>query len=165
MEIDGGRLAALERRLDGARLWGVEIDLRYRVAGVTFEVDPDRHPLGTMFAHDPRLQVLLFPVGRLTGSLRPAAASAPVPVAVERLVELVESFDGPRISAPLFDGPAPDLGSTPSFSGSTSARDGWAHRFTVRLSDADGRSLILELTFDAVRVRTAAGEEVAPGSW
>lgn len=165
MPIDPGRLAALDRRLDAGRLWGVEVDLRYRVAAVTVEVEPDRHPLGTLFAHDPRLQLLLYPVGRLAGSLREVAGGAPVPVPVDSLVGLVESFEGPRVAAPLFDGPAADLGSTPSFSGSSSAGDGWTHRLTLHVEEPAGRSLVLELTFDEARVRTAAGEEVPPDAW
>ncbi|MFN2556652.1 MAG: hypothetical protein ABR592_07225 [Nitriliruptorales bacterium] len=163
MVVEGRQFEALERRLDGARLWGLELDLRYRVAAATFETRPDRHPLGS--AEDSRLQLLLYPVGRVVGALHERADEPPRPFPIERLVEVVSSFAGPTVTAPLFDAPEPDLGPTPSFAGTSSARDGWAHRFTVVLHGPQGRLLVITLTFDDMRVRTPAGEEVPPEVW
>ncbi|MDQ4130462.1 MAG: hypothetical protein M3133_05655, partial [Actinomycetota bacterium] len=100
MPAEDSLLEALERRLDGTRLWGLELDLRYRVAAATFETSPDRPPLGPV--EDSRLQLLLFPVGRVAAALHESADEPPRRFPIESLVEIVSSFEGPSVTAPLF---------------------------------------------------------------
>lgn len=166
MAVARGLLEALEHRLDGARLWGLELDVRYRVAAATFETSPDRYPLGPRVPdEDSRLQLLLFPVGRVAGALLERAGEAPRRFRIEQLLEVVSSFEGATVAAPLFDLPEPDLGGGFSFTGTSSARDGWAHRLTVALRDPQRRLLVVTMTFDDVRLLTPDGQEVPPEVW
>lgn len=161
--VDTARLRALERALDGAALWGLEIDLRYRVLGATFEVPPPVHPDSEV--GDPRLQILLFPVGEVKASLRREDREGSVHVETftpDQLVDVVDSFGGAPVSAPLFNQPDPS-GSWPpelSLQGSTVAADGFSHSLTVQLEGEGGRRFGLRATFDAVRVHDARGGEV-----
>ncbi len=166
MTVDRRLLEALEQRLDGAHLWGLELDLRYRVAAATFETTPDRYPLNRQaLGEDSRLQLLLFPVGRVAGALHEMDGETPRRFRIEQLLEVVASFEGATVTAPLFDRPEPDLGGRFSFTGASSAPDGWAHRFTVTLRDPQRRLLVVTVTFDDVRLRTPQGQEVPSERW
>ncbi len=112
MPVEGSLLEALERRLDGARLWGLELDLRYRVAAATFEKRPDGPPLRPV--EDSRLQLLLFPVGRVSGALHESADEPPRRFPIERLVEVVSSFEGPTVTAPCSTRPSLTLAPHPA---------------------------------------------------
>lgn len=159
---DADSLRTLEARLDGAALWGLEIDLRYRVLGATFELQ-DGHPVGDR--SDPRLQVLLFPVGEVKASLRRHDLEGRVHVekfTSDQLVDVVDSFGGAEVSAPLFDQPDPSESWPPELSleGRTIAPDGFAHSLTVALEGEGGRRFGLRVTFDGVRVNDADGNEI-----
>jgi hypothetical protein len=158
----GGRveLGALEAVLDGAALWGLELDPKFRVLAATFEPTPERYPWGA--TDDRRIQVLCFPVSTILGSFR-----RELPTETEllsfteaQLVDVVAAFDGATVTAPLFAQPEPRPGSWgPRFSleGRSSAPDGVTTTLTIALRHED---LVLQLfaRFDEVRVQDPAGQ-------
>lgn len=166
MAVSADELGALDQALDGARLWGVELDTDYRVLAATFEPDADRHPREEV--EDPRLQVLLFPVAEIAASLRRHEQTGEVRVEtfeVDQLVDVVDSFDGARVDAPVLAAgerrlPTGPQGPELSLEGRSNAGDGLEHTFSVHLEGAGGRRLDLEATFDDVRVQDAAGQEL-----
>lgn len=161
--VDGDRLRALEQALDGAALLGIEVDLRYRVLAATFEPQPGNHPDGEV--DDCRLQVLLFPVGEIKASLRRRDRAGAVHVETftpDQLVDVIDSFGGATVDAPLFDQPDPSDAwpAELSLQGSTVAPDGTAHTLTVQLDGEGGRQFGLHATFDDARVHDATGDEI-----
>lgn len=160
---EDGLLAALEQALDGAALWGLELDPRFRVLAATFEPTPDRHPLGAV--EDPRLQALFFPVGEVKASLRRHLREGGVRVdtfTTDQLVDVVDSFGGASVTAPLFDQPDPSGEWPPELSlhGRSVAPDGYRRSLTLRLEGEGGRRFGFHATFDSVRVNDADGNEI-----
>lgn len=152
-------LRALDKGLDGACLWGLELDTRYRVLAGTVEPKAARHPYGD--APDRRLQLLLFPCSVIRARL---VRENDGPQAIERfevgqLVDVVEALEGATISGPMFDRSEPDWGSEVSLRGESSAPDGRAHNIRIRM-EHDHRILDLYATFDDVQVLTPEGEDV-----
>ncbi|MBW3662968.1 MAG: hypothetical protein KY469_07705 [Actinobacteria bacterium] len=165
MPSSAAALDRLDAVLEGARLWGVELDPAYRVAAVTVEVAPERHPTAGEGRGDDRLQLLLHPVADVHASLRRSTPEGQVveTFGVEQLAAIVDRFDGPVLSGPLFDLPEPGPGAWgPQFSleGRSKALDGRAHAVTFHVDDGRGRVFDLRLTFDDVVVRDAAGDEI-----
>lgn len=156
-------LAALESVMDGAALWGLELDPRFRVLAATLEPTVERYPWGE--TDDRRVQMLCFPVSTILGSLR-----RDLPTETEllsfteaQLVEVVAAFDGASVAAPLFGQPEPRPGSWgPRFSleGRSSAPDGTSRTLTIALAHQD-LTLHLFARFDEVELKAADGTELA----
>jgi hypothetical protein len=155
-ELDG-----LERALEGAAVWGLELDPRFRVLAATFEPAPDRHPWGDL--EDRRLQVLCFPVSTILASLRQRVDGK---VVVRRftdaqLVEVVAALAGAHADAPLFGRPEPRPGEwSPEWSleGRSTAPDGTRRTLTVQLR-ADDLELDVFARFDDVELKGPDGGE------
>lgn len=155
-------IPALDTMLDGARLWGLEIEIRFRVLAVTVEPEASRHP--EEVAADPRLQVLLHPVGRIAASLVRRTEDHLV---IERFDEgtldrVVDRLGGPRLAGPVVDGPeprpqqwAPEL----SMEGASTVGDGTAHHAFFDVVGGE-RRLRLAAWFDEVEVRRPDGSPV-----
>jgi hypothetical protein len=152
----------LDRLLDGARLWGLELDIRFRVLAATVDPAADRHP--EPGAGDLRLQLVLHPVGRVVASLvrrRDGGAT------IERFTEdqlalVVDRLDGPRLAGPVIDGPAPDPGSwapEASMEGASTVGDGDDHHAVFDVTAGD-RRLRLAAWFDVAELRRPDGSEL-----
>jgi hypothetical protein len=154
-------LEQLERVLESAATWGLELDPRYRVLAATFEPTAERYPWGPV--HDRRLQVLLFPVSTILASLRQREGGR---VVVRRftddhLLDVVAAFEGAPAEPPLFGRPEPRPGQwAPEWSleGRSTAPDGNRRTVTVQLR-RDDLELDLFARFDDVEVKDATGVE------
>lgn len=156
-------LRALEEVIDGAALWGLELDPRFRVLAATLEPSPQRYPWGE--TDDRRVQMLCFPVSTILGSFR-----RNLPTETEllsfteaQLVDVVAAFDGARVAAPMFGRPEPRPGLWgPRFSleGRSSAPDGTSKTLTIALAHQD-LTLHLFARFDEVELKTADGTALA----
>lgn len=162
-----GRLEVLDDALDGAALWGMELDPRFRVLATTFEPTPDRSAWGP--TSDPRIQVLCFPVSTILASLRRVGGDTIEVLAFEesQLVDVVAAMDGAPVKAPIFDRPEPRPGSWgPRFSmeGRSTAGDGVRHTLLVR-TRAEDLELDVFARFDDVELKDAAGADLPlPGT-
>lgn len=153
-------LRTLDKGLDGACLWGLELDTRYRVLAGTVEPLAEHHPYGD--APDRRLQLLLFPCSVIRARLVRTESDGRKVVErfeVGQLVDVVDRLDGAVMHGPVFDLAEPDWGSDVSLRGESSAPDGRAHSFRVHL-ERDERSLHLYATFDDVQILTPEGDDV-----
>ncbi len=155
-------LSDLEEVLDQARLWGAELDPRFRVLATTLELAAGSGPweLGA----DRRIQLLCFPVSTILASLRRTSAVPPeqVTFTTEQLVDVTAGFGGAVLEPPIFGRPQPAPGEWgPAFSlqGSSSAPDGRLRTITLAVADAEAR-LEVFARFDALEVRDAQGEEL-----
>jgi hypothetical protein len=151
----------LEGVLDGAALWGLELDPRYRVLAATFEPTPDRYPWAA--TEDRRLQVLLFPVSTILASLRHREDDGRLVVRRfrdDQLLDVVAAFEGAQVKGPLFSRPEPRPGEwAPEWSleGRSTAPDGTRRTFTVQVRH-DDLELDLFARFDDLELKDAAGE-------
>ena len=147
--VDRTKLGTLLR---SARVWGAEIDIRFRVLALTVEPTAPAEPSG-----DPRLQVLLYPVSAVAASLVEQTDEG---VVVRRfdedqLPDVVSLFDGATTTTdPLPDRPADLDALSPRLSmrGQASVGDGFLHHLHLHL-EADALSLDLWASFDEVQVR------------
>jgi len=149
----------LEDAFDGALLWGLELDPRYRVLAVTLEPAADRYPWAS--SGDRRVQVLLHPVSTVLASLRSVEDGRRLlhTFGDEQLVEVAGAFGGAAVAAPLFGRGEPRPGEwAPQFSmeGRTSAADGTRHTVTINVR-AGGLELDLFARFDDVEVKAPDG--------
>lgn len=152
-------LAALESVMDGAALWGLELDPRFRVLAATLEPSTDRYPWGR--PDDRRVQVLCFPVSTILGSFR-----RNLPTETEllsftegQLIDVVATFDGASVAAPLFGQPEPRPGGWgPRFSleGRSTAPDGTSKTLTIALA-RENLTLHLFARFDEVELKAPDG--------
>lgn len=164
-DVDIARVNAL---LDGARLWGMELDTRYRVLALTVEVEPARHPDGA--GDDLRLQLVVHPVSTVTASL--VRVDDDGRATIERFDEgqlplVVDRMDGPHLTRPVLDGPPPDpqrWAPELSLEGASTALDGRAHHLEVAVGGEDGRRLRLAAWFDDLDVRRPDASEVDVGA-
>lgn len=162
--VDDAQQLALERILDGARLWGLELEPRYRVLAATVEPTPERHPQGEV--DDRRLQVLFFPVSTLLASLRRVGGDTDGQVetfTVEQLLDVVTALDGPEVTEAVFGRPEPvagEWGPAWSLEGRSNAPDGRLRSLRLSVRGED-RSLGVYARFDDVEVRDADGDPVA----
>lgn len=152
----------LEHVLDQARLWGAELDPRFRVLSTTVELAPGSSPweLGA----DRRIQLLCFPVSTILASLRRTSVDPPeqVTFTVEQLLDVTAGFGGALLEPPVFGRPQPAPGEWgPAFSlqGSSSAPDGRSRTITLAVADAEAR-LDVFARFDTFEVRDAQGEDL-----
>jgi hypothetical protein len=158
----GSDLAALEAVLDGAALWGMELDPRFRVLAVTLEPTADRSAWGR--ADDRRIQLLCFPVSTILGSLRRDTRDGREVLAFsdEQLVDVAAKVGGAPVAAPLFGRPEPRPGEWgPRFSlqGRSSAPDGTRHTLTVSARDEE-LSLDLFARFDDLELKGPDGADL-----
>lgn len=152
----------LEDALDQARLWGAELDPKFRVLAATVELAEGSGPWG--LDADRRVQLLCFPVSTILASLRRTSEEPPeqVTFAVEQLVDVTAGFGGAVLEPPVFGRPQPAPGEWgPAFSlqGTSSAPDGRLHTITLAVADAEAR-LEVFARFDALEVRDAQGEDL-----
>lgn len=167
MATDRTVLEAIDACLDGARLWGLELNPRYRVLAATFEPRPGRHPRPG--SDDPRVQALLYPVAAIAASLRRCTRNGEVYVEtfeIDQLIDVVDSFGGARVDVPILTAtdrqlvsPIPDEGEL-SLEGRSQAGDGDTHLLRVHLEGDGGRRFDLEATFDEVLLNDAEGQEI-----
>lgn len=154
---------ALATVLEGAALWGMELDPRFRVLAVTLEPNPERAGMWVR-TDDRRIQLLCFPVSTIIGSLRRAGPDGRELLAFseEQLVDVAASFGGSPVAAPLFGRPEPRPGEWgPQFSlqGRSSAPDGT--RQTLMVSVAEGElSLDVFARFDDLELKGPDGTDL-----
>lgn len=159
----------LESAVDGARLWGMELEPRWRVLAVTFEPTAAAYQAAwgaPASDDDRRVQVLCHPVSTILASLRRTGPDAAELLAFEeaQLVDVVAALDGPTVRGPLFGQPEPRPGSWgPRFSleGRSSAPDGTSRTVVVAVDGPDGLHLDVFARFDVVECRDAAGQPLA----
>lgn len=159
-------LTQLDHILDGATLWGVELDVRYRVLATTVELAPDVSPWSQVDADDRRVQLLTSPVSTMVASFRRVEdGQAEVFVfTVDQLIDVAATFGGATLLAPRFGAPEPRPGSwAPQWSleGRSSAPDGTAATLTLSVRQAEGDArleLDLFARFDEAQVNTPDGE-------
>jgi hypothetical protein len=152
----------LEDVLQQARLWGAELDPRFRVLATTMELAEGSGPWE--LGEDRRIQLLCFPVSTILASLRRTSVEPPEQVTfeTEQLVDVTAGFGGAVLEPPIFGRPQPAPGEWgPAFSlqGSSSAPDGRRRTLTLAVADAEAR-LDLFARFDAFEVRDADGNEL-----
>lgn len=143
------------RPLLSGRVWGAEIDTRFRVLALTVEPDAGDHP--DPAPADPRLQVLLYPVSAVAASLVEDVEDGLVVRRFEEdtLADVVAAFDGARSEGdPLPDRPADLDALMPRLSmrGQATTGDGFRHHLHLRLESGD-LTLDLWASFDEVLVR------------
>lgn len=155
-------ISDLEHVLDQARLWGAELDPRFRVLATTVELAAGSSPweLGA----DRRIQLLCFPVSTILASLRRTSVDPPeqVTFTVEQLVDVTAGFGGAVLEPPVFGRPQPapgEWGPASSLQGSSSAPDGRSNTITLAVADAEAR-LDVFARFDTFELRDAQGEDL-----
>jgi hypothetical protein len=159
MEFDTAIWGHLGVAFNEAGLLSFEVDQEYRNAAATFTVLslPPEGPEPT----DRRVQLCLWPVGRVVASLRKGAgddlAAEVVPIAVEDLPSLVRSFGGlPVYGWQFFDTdeqPPLDRLSLDWRSGD----DGLSHTVCLFQEDNSQRYLELWAWFDELGIRSPDG--------
>lgn len=143
------------RALLSGRVWGAEIDIRFRVLALTVEPDagddPDDAPA------DPRMQVLLYPVSAVAAALVEDGEDGPVvrQFAEDQLADVVALFDGARPDGDPLPGRPADLDALAprlSMRGQATTGDGVMHHLHLHLQAGD---LVLDLwaSFDESLVR------------
>ncbi|GGI04845.1 hypothetical protein [Egicoccus halophilus] len=155
---------ALEDALVGARLWGLELDTRYRVLAATLELDADRYPWGEV--DDRRVQLLVHPVSTVLASLRSTADDGRRQLHTfdeGQLVDVAAALGGLRVDSPLFGRPEPGPGEWgPRFSleGRATTGDGTRHTLTIAVR-GDDLELDLFASFDNLELKAPDGRELA----
>lgn len=146
--------------LDGARCWGAELELTYRVLALTLEPQPDRHPDGRV--DDPRLQLVLHPCSEVQARLVHAGTTLER-FAVDQLVAVVDRLGGARLSSPVVTADPPPLGGELSLEGAAqpTVRDGRTHAALVHLEGGQ-RQLTLRATYDEAELRRPDGSAITP---
>lgn len=161
---DGGAAAALEVRLAGAVLWGVELEPRYRVLSATVELagaggtDPDGD-------RDARVLLVAHPVSTILAALRERTPEGSVlrRFTVEQLPDVAAALGGAHLEAPVLGRPEPRRGAWgPSFGleGRSGAPDGTRRTVTLAAAQDDLR-LDLFVRCDVVELRSAGGRVLA----
>ncbi len=155
-------VAAVGRHLQGSRLVGVELDTKFRVAAVTVEL---ASPIGDVDPADPRVQVLLHPVGRTAASLRVDVEGrwAPRTFALEQLPDVAAAFDGEELHGPVFGRePGADWGAVRALDGRAQVADGHLHRAIFEAEVPGDRAFGFFATFDTVEIRDEAQRQLDP---
>ena len=147
-------LLAMDRVLVGSRCWGAELDLRYRVLGVTVEPDPGAHPDGPA-VDDPRLQLVLHPCNDVQARLVHDGTTLER-FGVDQLLAVVDRLDGPRITGPVLSAGGPPLTGELSLEGRADVVDGRTHAARLVLDGAE-RRLTLRVGFDVAELRRPDG--------
>lgn len=142
------------RPLLSGRVWGAEIDTRFRVLALTVEPAGDDLAVD---AGDPRRQVLLYPVSAVAASLVEDVEDGPVvrQFGEDQLTDVVAMFDGARPEGePLPERPAnlDALAPRLSLRGQATTGDGYRHHLHLHLEAGD-LALDLWASFDEMLVR------------
>lgn len=159
---DGGPAAALEARLAGAVLWGVELEPRYRVLSATVEL------AGVAAGGsdgDARVLLVAHPVSTILAALRERTAAGSVlrRFTAEQLPDVASALGGAPLEAPVLGRPEPRRGAWgPSFGleGRSGAPDGTRRTVTLAAVQDDLR-LDLFVRCDVVELRSAGGSVLA----
>lgn len=155
-----------ERLLENAKIWGVELEPRFRVLAVTFEPDHiSDDVLSTDSQSDRRMQLACFPVSTILGSLRQTNPDGVtlLKFTEQQLVDVVAAFNGAKLDGPVFKQPEPRPGTWgPEFSleGRSTAPDGVSNTITLSLTQ-DDLEFNLFARFDELRLLDVNGEHVA----
>ncbi len=141
--------------LASARVWGAEIDIRFRVLALTVEPPPVAHP--DPDADDARLQLLLYPVSAVAASLVEHTDEGPVVRQFDegQLPDVVALFEGATTTTdPLVERPADLDALAPRLSmrGQATMGDGILHHLHLHLEHGD-LALDLWASFDELEVR------------
>ena len=152
-------LSQLERAFEGAAVWGLEVDTRYRVFAATVGIDANGATALPVLpqSDDERIQVLMYPVSTILASLRDD--DTVLTFTQEQLVDVASAFGGARLASPIFGGPEPQPGAwapTWSLEGRSNAPDGRQVTATFSVQQ-DGHALDVFLRFDDVQLRDADG--------
>lgn len=155
--------ARVQTSLDGALLWGIELEPTWRVLGVTLEPDPRAWPRP---GGDRRVQLLGFPVSTILASLRRSGdqGGAVLTFAQEQLLDVSGAFAGASLELLRFGWPEPppgDWGPAFSLQGRSSAPDGTRRTVTLRVAH-DDLTLDLFARFDDLELKDANGQPVDP---
>jgi len=150
--------------LDGARLLGAELDTRYRVLGLTVDVGAHRAVAVGVSREDPRVQVVLHPIGWFRAALLVDDPEDPRIEAftVDQLVDVVHALDGPVLGEPVLDrADARDIvNAVPaSLEGTTSTVDGRGRSALIDVSSGS-RRLLLAVGYDELDRRDAGGNDL-----
>ncbi len=167
MVLDASSEQVVERLVQGASLWGLELDTRYRVLGATIEpAGSGWEALGevadTSGVEGDRVQVLVFPVSVILGSLREQGEDVTTirTFEADQLVAVAERLGGAPVDTPVLGRPEPRPGQWAprwSLEGRSNAPDG--RRRTVTWSVQEGPvALDVFARFDDLEVRSASGE-------
>lgn len=151
--MDDSTLQQIDELLDGARCWGAELDLKYRVLGLTVEPAPGRHPDGEV--DDGRLQLVLHPCNRVQGRLLHEGSTVER-FDVEQLVLVVDRLDGAVLEGPVVSSTLAPLAGELSFDGKADVPDGTRHTAAFTLV-GDERTLTVRATFDEAELRRPDG--------
>lgn len=165
MTTEVSTVAELDAVLDGATLWGIELDARYRVLAVTVELAPGASPWPAVGDDDRRVQLLASPASTILASFRRVAdGQGQLYVFTdEQLVDVAATFGGATLLPHRFGQPEPRPGEwAPQWSleGRSTAPDGRARTLTlgVRQLEDDARmELDLFARFDDVQVNAPDG--------
>ena len=169
MKLTEEEIHGLGAALNEATFLGAEVDASRHICGITlavFSLPPD----GPM-PEDPRVQILLQPVGRVAASLRHGQwddAEAEVePFAIDQLLEVVQSFHGrPIYGWEFFDTPDVEFAKwsrrlSLDWRGDP---DGMLHHLTLFQEGGDPeRVLDLRIWFRDIQFRRPSGEEIPIG--
>ncbi|MEX2328558.1 MAG: hypothetical protein WD575_02415, partial [Nitriliruptoraceae bacterium] len=162
---DGAVRDVVERLTRGSALWGIELDPRYRVLGATIQPSAVgwsalEAAVGAQADTDDRVQVLVFPVSVILGSLREddGGALRIRTFEAEQLVDVSARLGGAAVAAPVLGRPEPQPGEwAPQWSleGRSNAPDG--RRRTITWSVQEGPlALDVFARFDDLEVRDSA---------
>ncbi len=157
--MDDSTLQRIDEVLDGARCWGAELDLKYRVLGLTIEPAAGRHPDGDV--EDARLQLVLHPCNRVQGRLLHDGATLER-FDVEQLVLVVDRLDGAVLDGPVVTSTLAPLAGELSFDGRADVPDGTRHTAAFSLA-GDERILTVRATFDEAELRRPDGSVLELG--
>ncbi|MFA9445195.1 hypothetical protein [Egicoccus sp. AB-alg6-2] len=146
----------------GARLWGLELEPRYRVLAVTLELTEAAHPRDGV--EDRRVQLLVHPVSTILASLRSVGEEGRRLHTFEdsQLVDVAAAVGGAEVTSPLFGRPEPRPGTWgPQFSleGRSTAPDGTRHTLTIVVR-TDDLELDLFARFDVMELKDPHGADL-----
>jgi hypothetical protein len=160
-EEHGDDTNGLNVALNEATLLGLEVDRSRRLAGATFAVLS--LPESGEVPSDRRVQMLFVNVGRVAARLTGPDRRGAVPISVEQLLEVVQSFGGSPIHGwKFFDVEHNPL--EPSGAGESLdiELEGGSRAHSISLFQENGRRLDVCVWFEGIALRTPDGEDIDP---
>lgn len=157
-------MAAAEDALRRGEVLGAELNPDFRVLAVTVGPAPDGGGEWPVEGDDPRLQLLLFPVGEFAASLRRRTPDGVeiLQFDASQLPQIIALFDRSTLSVDPWVGQRPNRGEWGprlSLQGNSAAPDGRSRHVWLALEEDDLR-LDLHATFDQVRAVDADGTDL-----
>jgi hypothetical protein len=157
-------IADAEDALRRGEVLGAELNPDFRVMAITVGPVPGGGGEWPVDTDDPRLQLLLFPVGEFAASLRRGTRGSVEILQFEatQFPEIIALFDRSTVVVdPWVDGRPNrgEWGPRLSLQGNSAAPDGRRRHVWLALEDDDLR-LDLHATFDEIRVLDAAGTDL-----